>query len=92
MAADSSGPRLHPRLVREFPPDLTVCVLVTVLTVLAATVPIVRETPLRVVLGLPFVLFVPGYVFVAALFPEVGAGPGGDDDGAEVDKTAGVSD
>ena len=92
MAADSSGPRLHPRLVREFPPDLTVCVLVTVLTVLAATVPIVRETPLRVVLGLPFVLFVPGYVFVAALFPEAGAGPGGDDDGADGEDTTETED
>lgn len=29
-----------------------------------------NETPLRVILGLPLVLFIPGYVFISALFPE----------------------
>jgi len=33
--------------------------------------PVVRETPLRVVFGLPFVLFLPGYTFMAALFGRV---------------------
>jgi uncharacterized membrane protein len=37
--------------------------------------PVLSETPLRVVFGLPFVLFLPGYAFVAALFPEAGEDP-----------------
>ena len=41
----------------------------------AVFLPVIRETPLRVGLGLVFVLFVPGYVFIAALFPEAGESP-----------------
>jgi len=69
-----------PRPVRRLPADLAAVVALVVLTTLAVFVPVVNETPLRVVLGLPLVLFVPGYAFVAALFPEAGSGPtvGGD--------------
>lgn len=42
----------------------------TLLTVLVVFLPVVSETPVRIAVGLPFLLFVPGYVFVAALFPE----------------------
>lgn len=47
----------------------------------------VRETPLRVAFGLAFVLFVPGYAFVAALFPEAGSSPKSDDEGRSVDSS-----
>ena len=97
----SEGPgwrALLPRSVRTFPPDLTAVVAIVVLTCAAALVPGVRETPLRVVVGLPFVLFVPGYAFVAALFPEAGSGPGNgdvdqrdDSDGDASDSDAGVT-
>ncbi|MDG5761823.1 DUF1616 domain-containing protein [Natronococcus sp. A-GB1] len=50
--------------------DLAVALLVTGLVIVAAVAPELRETPVRVVFGLPFLLFVPGYVAVAALFPE----------------------
>ena len=70
---------LVPEPVRRLPPDLVAVVALVVLTDLAVLLPVVRETPLRVVLGLPFVLFVPGYAFVAALFPEAGASPVDDD-------------
>ncbi|WP_458207717.1 DUF1616 domain-containing protein [Haladaptatus sp. NG-SE-30] len=59
-----------PRSVRRFPPDLAMILGVVALTVLLRAVPVVPETPLRVVLGTLFVLFAPGYTFVAALFPE----------------------
>ena len=43
-----------------------------VLTNLAVFLPIVRATPLRILSGLPLVLFAPGYAPIAALFPEAG--------------------
>jgi len=52
------------------PTDLVIVLSLTALTVLAVSLPVVRETPLRAVLSIPFLLFVPGYAFVAALFPE----------------------
>lgn len=51
------------------PIDIAVSLAWTALTLLAVYLPFVSETPLRVVLGLPLVLFVPGYVLIAALFP-----------------------
>jgi len=61
---------LLPRSVRRLPADLAVVLGVVVLTCVAVLLPGLNETPLRVVIGLPFVLFVPGYAFIAALFPE----------------------
>ena len=66
---------MFPRPVREFPADLTAVVALVVVTNVAALAPVISETPLRIVVGLPFVLFVPGYAFIAALFPEAGSGP-----------------
>ncbi|WP_254546104.1 DUF1616 domain-containing protein [Halomarina pelagica] len=67
------NPRLLvPRPVRELPADLAAVVALTLLADVAAVAPVVSETPIRVLLGLAFVLFVPGYAVVAALFPERG--------------------
>ncbi|KAF5090256.1 hypothetical protein DSECCO2_19210 [anaerobic digester metagenome] len=48
--------------------------LAVILFVLAAAavilVPPLSETPLRAILGFPLIFFVPGYVFIEALFPE----------------------
>ena len=63
---------LIPRPVRQLPADLAATLALVGLTVLAVFTPVVSETPLRVVTGLPFVLFIPGYAFIAALFPEAG--------------------
>lgn len=88
MAADSDRPFwvrvLVPRSVRRLPADLAAVLAVVALTNFAVLVPVVRETPLRIVFGLPFVLFVPGYAFVAALFPEAGVSP---DESFESDTT-----
>ena len=51
------------------PADLAAAVAWTLLTLLSVYLPVVNETPLRVVFGLPLVLFIPGYVLIAALFP-----------------------
>lgn len=61
---------LVPRPVRRFPADLAAVVSIAVAACLLPFVPGVRETPLRIVAGLAFVLFLPGYAFTAALFPE----------------------
>jgi uncharacterized membrane protein len=70
MSQDPDWRLLIPRFAREFPADLAVIIAVAFATTLAATLPGLRETPLRIVLGLPYVLFVPGYALIAALFPE----------------------
>ncbi|WP_435365828.1 DUF1616 domain-containing protein [Haloarchaeobius sp. DYHT-AS-18] len=75
MAEDPDWRLLLPKDVREMPADLAMVVLLTLATTLSVFLPVVKETPLRVVLGLPFVLFLPGYAFVAALFPEEGESP-----------------
>lgn len=63
---------LLPRPVRELPADLAAVITLVILTDLSVLVPVVRDTPLRIVLGLAFVLFLPGYAFISALFPETG--------------------
>lgn len=70
---------LVPRWVRGIPADLNVTIILVLLTDLGVLVPGVNETQLRIVLGLPLVLFLPGYAFIAALFPEAGERPSSDD-------------
>ena len=66
---------LLPEQVRNLPADLAAVLAVVALTNLAIIVPVVNDSPIRVVVGLVFVLFVPGYAFIAALFPEQGDPP-----------------
>lgn len=63
---------LLPAPLRRLPADLAATVVLTFLTLATVFVPVVNETPLRVAFGLVFVLFLPGYAFIAALFPEAG--------------------
>ena len=55
--------------LQNIPLDLAACYLWTVATVLCIYLPLVNETFLRVMFGIPMVLFVPGYALIAALFP-----------------------
>jgi uncharacterized membrane protein len=66
---------LLPKSVRQLPPDLAGIAAWVVLTNTVIFLPIFSDTPLRIVLGLPFILFVPGYALIAALFPEAGSAP-----------------
>lgn len=49
--------------------DLQAVVILAALTLIAVLVPPINATPLRIFFALPFLFFLPGYVFVAALFP-----------------------
>ncbi|KTG08967.1 hypothetical protein AUR64_14255 [Haloprofundus marisrubri] len=75
MSSETDWRLLVPAPLRALPADLVAVIVFVCATAGAALLPIVDETPLRLVLGLPFVLFVPGYAFIAALFPEAGTGP-----------------
>ncbi|QLG27433.1 DUF1616 domain-containing protein [Halorarum halophilum] len=75
MRSDSRWWQLLPAPVRRLPADLTACALLVCLTLVAVFLPVVRMTQLRILLGLPFVLFAPGYALIAALFPEAGESP-----------------
>lgn len=50
--------------------DLKLVAAAVLLTMLAVSLPVVRDSPIRVVITLGFVLFAPGYALIAALFPE----------------------
>ncbi len=60
------------RDVQVPPADLTAVIATVVLANFAAFIPVIRDTPLRVPIGIIFVLFAPGYALVATLFPERG--------------------
>ena len=80
---------LLPRSLRRLPADLAAIVLLVLATGVATLAPVVSETPLRVVFGLVFALFAPGYAFIAALFPERGPRL---DDGDPTDADDGTAD
>ena len=60
--------RLH-IMLRYFPKDLALVILLTLSCMLFVLISPLDETPVRVVLGLLLVLFLPGYSLIAALFP-----------------------
>ena len=56
--------------LKHFPNDLALVVLFTLLSILFVLIPPLTEiSPIRVIFGLPLVLFLPGYALIAALFP-----------------------
>ncbi|MEN6342158.1 MAG: DUF1616 domain-containing protein, partial [Methanospirillum sp.] len=70
MSTPSNGRLAHDLAEVGRPPaDLGVVVAWTALTLLSVYLPLINETPLRILFGLPMILFVPGYVLIAALFP-----------------------
>jgi uncharacterized membrane protein len=70
VADDSDRKKIAAAFIEEhFPADLTGAVLWIATTLLAIFLPVVSESPLRVVFALPLLLFIPGYCLIAALFP-----------------------
>jgi len=57
--------------IKHFPNDLDLAlvILLTLLCIPFVLIPPLNETPIRIILGLPLVLFLPGYSLIAALFP-----------------------
>ncbi|MBO4247098.1 DUF1616 domain-containing protein [Halomicrobium sp. IBSBa] len=71
--------RLLPEPIRTVPADIAVTFALVVLANLTVLVPVLSGTTPQILAGLLFVLFVPGYTFVAAMFPAAGTSPSGDD-------------
>ncbi|MDV4344068.1 DUF1616 domain-containing protein [Methanoculleus sp. YWC-01] len=57
---------------RTIPLDLKSIYLWIFLALAGMYAPVISESPLRVVFVLPFILFIPGYLLIAALFPARG--------------------
>lgn len=53
----------------RIPADLALVILWTLVCIPFVLVPPLNETPVRILLGLPLVLFLPGYALIALLFP-----------------------
>jgi uncharacterized membrane protein len=55
---------------QAFPADLKVALLWLAASIVANYLPILNETPIRALLIVPGILFLPGYCLIAALFPK----------------------
>lgn len=70
MAGESPVDRAYTAFFEQpFPPDLAVAVFWIAATLAAIFVPVLNESPLRVAIVVPAILFLPGYCLIAALFP-----------------------
>ena len=57
---------------QDFPADLALAVVWLVAGIGAIYLPVLNETPIRIILEIPLVLFIPGYCLIAVLFPKEG--------------------
>ncbi len=55
---------------KKIPKDLFVIIVWVIFTLVFVLIPVLSETFVRTILGIPMVLFIPGYVLIAALFPK----------------------
>ncbi len=68
-----------PGNIKGYPEDRALVILLTLLCVPFVLIPPLNESPVRIILGLPLVLFLPGYSLIALMFPRKG-----DLDGIEI--------
>ncbi len=54
----------------ELPCDMKIVLLWTALCIASIYAPVINQSFLRILLSLPVILFIPGYVLIAALFPD----------------------
>jgi len=57
---------------QELPADLLLVAVWLTASIVAIYLPLMNSTPIRIILTLPTVLFIPGYCLIAALFPKEG--------------------
>ncbi len=57
---------------QEIPADLILVVVWLLASIAAIYLPFLNETPVRIVLAIPVILFIPGYCLLALLFPKNG--------------------
>ena len=55
-------------MLKDIPNDLALVIFLTLLCIPFVLIPPLSESPVRIILGLPLVLFLPGYALIAALF------------------------
>jgi uncharacterized membrane protein len=72
VSAEKSRKKIIPDVLLKFPTDLMLVAGWLVLGVMTILLPLPEITPLRVVLALPLMLFIPGYCVIAAFFPRYG--------------------
>ena len=71
MDEETISQKIHAAFLRHtFANDLKVGVVWLVASILAIYLPGLSETPVRVLLALPVMLFIPGYYIILALFPK----------------------
>ena len=56
--------------LKKHPLDLIIILIWTMLTIIFVLTPALSETNIRTLLGIPMVLFIPGYVLMATMFPK----------------------
>lgn len=56
--------------IRNIPSDLLIVLIWTVLTFIFVIIPTLENSIIRTILGIPMVIFIPGYGLIAALFPK----------------------
>lgn len=54
----------------KIPSDLAACIIWLVVAICSIYIPFINETFLRIIFGVPLILFIPGYALIAALFPK----------------------
>lgn len=66
------------RGIHSLPADLVITISIAIVALIATVIPGLWMTPFRFICGIPLVLFLPGYAFVAALFPKASQSPDSD--------------
>ncbi len=61
---------MRTHVFEEPPLDLKLIIVYLLFTTIFLTIPPLDKTIVRTILGIPLVLFIPGYVLIAALFPK----------------------
>jgi len=85
---ERAGAELTKSSLSQRPVDLILVAGFTILTCVLVSVPTLDRTVVGVLFGIPFVLFIPGYALVAALFPETNARSDGDETRTEAESEA----